>query len=203
MYMLTKNNLLTPKWKDRTYKTHLKHLEQYANKHFEVAFLGDSMMERWLKTGSKIWNQHYNNYANLGVGGDGIEHLLYRLTDILDVITVDKIVFMIGTNNLERNTIDHIFEGIINIINIIFQKQPNWQLFVYGLLDRTDISPTKIAELNCQLEEYIKTQNNSKLVYRFFGDKVNHDDSFFDDNVHLSFLGYKQWYFDLKDILAG
>lgn len=205
--MDTQNALLIPKWKDRTHKTHQKHIEQYENKHFDVAFIGDSMIERWLKTGNKFWQQHYNNYANFGVGGDGIEHLLYRLNGntelkgILDMITVNKIVLMIGTNNLERNSVDSILEGIINIVNIIFQKQANCHLFIYGLLDRSDISLTKIAELNNKLENQIKMQNNPKLTYRFFGDKVNYADKFFVDNVHLSFLGYKQWYMDLKEIL--
>ena len=108
---------------------------------------------------------------------------------------------MIGTNNLEKKSIDHILEGMMNIINLIFQKQPNCQLIVYGLLDRTDIPLEKVAELNKRLEEYIKAENNPNLIYRFFGDKVNHDDKYFVDNVHLSFLGYKQWFFDLKSIL--
>lgn len=203
----TTNNLLIPKWKARTSNTHKKHLELYKDKEFKVAFLGDSMMERWLSTGKIHWNTSFKNYANLGVGGDGIEHLLYRLTDnietkgILDVIKVDKIIFMIGTNNLDKKSVDDILEGIINTINIIFEKQPNVQLVVYGLLDRTDISKSKISELNTKLEVYIKQQNNSKLSYRFFGEKVNHDDKFFDDNVHLSSIGYDKWYEDLKNIL--
>lgn len=94
------------------------------------------------------------------------------------MITVNKIVLMIGTNNLERNSVDSILEGIINIVSIIFQKQANCHLFIYGLLDRSDISLTKIGELNSKLENHIKMQNNPKLTYRFFGDKVNYADKF-------------------------
>jgi len=201
------NSLLVPKWKQRTHDTHIKHLKLYENKKFKVAFLGDSMMERWLNTGKKYWTTSFSEYANLGVGGDGIEHLLYRLTEnqefkgILDVITVEKIIFMIGTNNLEKKSVNDIIEGIINIINIIFKKQPNVELVIYGLLDRTDVSVDKIAELNTKLENYINKQNNQKLSYRFFGEKVNHDDKFFDDNVHLGQLGYELWYNDMKELL--
>ncbi|QKF93536.1 GDSL-like lipase/acylhydrolase family protein [Fadolivirus algeromassiliense] len=201
------NNLLTPKWKERTYNTHKKHLEQYTGKQFNVAFLGDSMMERWLSTGNKFWDESFKNYANLGVGGDGVEHLLYRLTEnnefkgILDVINVDKIVFMIGTNNLEKKTVNDILEGIISVINIIFKKQPNCKLIVYGLLDRSDIPKMNISELNYKLEDYIKKQNNNKLTYRFFGNMVNNDNKFFVDHVHLSQDGYEQWYNDIKKAL--
>jgi len=72
-------SLTEPKWKQRTYDTQKKHLQLYQNKSFKVAFLGDSMMERWLSTGSYLWNEKFQEFANLGVGGDGIEHLLFRL----------------------------------------------------------------------------------------------------------------------------
>lgn len=205
--MSSTNTLIVPKWKQRTHDTHIKHLKLYENKKFKVAFLGDSMMERWLNTGKQYWTKSFSEYANLGVGGDGIEHLLYRLTNnqefkgILDVISVDKIVFMIGTNNLEKKSVNDIIEGIINIINIIFKKHPNIEIIVYGLTDRTDISLDKIYKLNEKIEQYIKKTNNPKLSYRFFGEKVNYEDKFFDDNVHLSQLGYEVWYNDLKELL--
>ena len=203
----TQNILLTPKWKQRTYDTHRKHLKLYENNHFKLAFIGDSMMERWLNTGKNFWTKSFAECVNFGVGGDGVEHLLYRMTNnsefkgILDIITVDKIIFMIGTNNLEKRTTNEILEGIVNIIKLIFTKQPNVEIVVYGLLDRTDISLEKIAELNAKLENFINKLNNPKLTYRFFGEKVNHEDKYFDDNVHLSQLGYEMWYNDLKELL--
>lgn len=201
------NTLLVPKWKDRTHNTHKQHLKLYEGKKFKTAFLGDSMMERWLRTGEQYWKESFANCANLGVGGDGVEHLLYRLTEnqefkgILDVIKVDKIFFMIGTNNLEKKSVDDILEGIINVIQLIFKKQPDVKLVIYGLPDRTDISLTKIADLNTRLEGYINKQNNKNLTYRFFGDSVNHENKYFDDNVHLSKLGYNKWYDDIKKCL--
>lgn len=204
-----KNLLLEPKWKQRTHDTHKKHLELYKGKdEIKVAFLGDSMMERWLSTGKPLWDSKFKEYANLGVGGDGIEHLLYRLNKngeldgILDVVKqLDKIIFQIGTNNIEKKSVDHVLEGTINIIKLIFQKQPQCELVVYGLLNRTDIPNDKIKELNTKLEDYIKSQNNPKLTYRFFGDKVNNDNKFFDDHVHLSALGYGEWFSDLDAVL--
>lgn len=205
--MSSTNTLLQPKWKQRSRDTHIKHLKQYEKGHFKVAFLGDYMMERWLNTGKQYWSTTFSEYANLGVGGDRIENLLYRLTannefkGILDVITVDKIIFMIGTNNLEKTPVNDILEGTVNILNLIFKKQPNVEIVVYGLTDRTDISLEKISDLNTRLEQYIKQVNNPKLSYRFFGDMVNYDDRFFDDNVHLSHYGYEVWYNDLNKLI--
>ncbi len=110
---------------------------------------------------------------------------------------------MIGTNNLERRSIDQIFEGFVNIVNIIFEKQPGVELIVYGLLDRTDVSSDKTGELNQKIEAFVKEHENPKMTYRFFGDKVNGKDKFFDDHVHLNVLGYKEWLNDLNDALKN
>jgi hypothetical protein len=74
-------------------------------KNFKTVFMGDSMMERWLNTGKHHWTNNFSDCANLGVGGDGIQHLLYRINgeevkSILDVIKTENVVLMIGTNNL-------------------------------------------------------------------------------------------------------
>jgi len=212
------NNLLVPKWKNRTHDTHIKHLNEYQGGKYPIVFLGDSMMERWLTTGKSHWKNTFSKCANLGVGGDGVEHLLYRLTTgsdtvrtdefkgILDVITTDLILLMIGTNNLEKNSPDEILEGIINIIRIILEKTSSGsfissKLIVFGLPDRTDRPKETISELNLKLKGYINDMNNPRVSYSFFGDYVNYDDKFFDDSVHLSYLGYDVWYDHLKELL--
>jgi len=190
------NTLLTPKWKQRTHDTNQKHLEQYSGKSFKVAFLGDSMMERWLTTGAEFWNKNFSEYANLGVGGDGIEHLLYRI-GILDSIKVDKIILMIGTNNSEKRSSDHICEGIAKVIDTIFEKAANTELIVYGLTNRTDVTDNKMKEINDKLEAHIKSRNNQKITYRLFcAEKTD-----LVDNVHMNETGYSKWFDDMTIIL--
>ncbi len=191
------NTLLIPKWKQRTHDTHQLHLKEYSGKNFKVAFLGDSMMERWKYT--KYWSENFKEYANLGVGGDGIEHLLYRIsgegnvTSILDVIKVDKIFLMIGTNNSEKRKPDQIIEGIQKVIKIIFEKQPNVELAVYGLTVRKDVPDEKIKELNDKLEKYIKNGGCLHLTYRSLD--IKKEDLV--DNVHLNDQGYDKWFNDI------
>lgn len=62
------NPLLTPKWKQRTFDTHISHQAKYPEKTcFKYAFIGDSMMERWLTSGSDYWNAFLaDNSVNLG-----------------------------------------------------------------------------------------------------------------------------------------
>lgn len=195
------NSLKEPKWKQRTYDTHLKHIKMFQKKTFKVVFLGDSMMERWLSTGREMWNESFREYANLGVGGDGIEHLLFRLTKqddtngILDLIKVEKkIIFMIGTNNLEKRTVEDILEGIKYVIKLIFEKQLEIELLIYGLPPRSDIKIEKIEELNLGIYNFVKDQKNINYI-DFKKLDLQKDD--FDDHVHLSKSGYKKWYADL------
>ena len=120
------NTLLIPKWKKRSVNTNQEHLTKYTKDSYKNVFLGDSMIERWLTTGASYWNNHYDkDSANLGVGGDGIQHLLHRLTNgnVLDGIKTDKVIIMIGTNNIETKSVRDIFEGLMNIINIVRKKQ--------------------------------------------------------------------------------
>lgn len=103
-----KNPLLLPKWKKRTVDTHLEHIKLYNSKEYQFAFLGDSMMERWFRTGANIWNKHFDKrVCNLGVGGDGVQNLLLRLQGfeqdqehvkgIFDFVNITNTVFlMIG-----------------------------------------------------------------------------------------------------------
>ncbi len=94
---------LEPQWKKRTYDTHKEHVRKYTGVHVRDVFLGDSMMERWLTTGGKqqcgrcisthshtltynveaLWKESFEGHvANLGVGGDGVQHLLFRLQGV-------------------------------------------------------------------------------------------------------------------------
>lgn len=191
------NTLLIPKWKQRTHDTHQIHLKEYSGKSFKVALLGDSMMERWKYT--KYWTENLSDYANLGVGGDMVQHLLYRIsgengvTSILDMIKVDKIFLMIGTNNSEKGKTDQIVEGIQKVISTIFEKQPNVELVVYNITVRNDVPDNKIKEINDKVESYIKKSNNPKMSYRYL-DMKKED---LVDNVHLNEKGYDKWFDDL------
>jgi len=104
---------------------------------------------------------------------------------------------MIGTNNLEKRVEEDIFKGILNIIKLIFEKQPNIELIIYGLPPRSDIKIEKIKEVNSKIQEHVKDLKNIK--YRYFGDQLENED--YDDNVHLSRSGYKKWFIDLKNVL--
>lgn len=193
------NILLVPKWKERTHNTHLKHIASSSvGQKYRLAFVGDSMMERWLTTGAELWAAHFaKDCVNLGVGGDGIEHLLYRLKGTKDVpgcldnIAVECVLLMIGTNNLPNRSVDHIFAGIVNVVDIVREKQPKARIVLFGLTNRKDVDTVKVDQLNSKLSA------NYPDIYHFFGDKLVADADY-DDHVHLNASGYTKWFAQLK-----
>lgn len=211
------NPILIPKWKNRTSLTHTNHLKEYSDKSFKVALLGDSLTEFWKET--EYWKSAdiFKEAANLGVGGDEIQHLLYRIsgdkvdgndvTSILDVIQVEKIVLMIGTNNSStKRTPEQIAEGLSKVIDIILSKtfkQSKANLIIYGITYRRDVSIDKIRDINNLYQELVQkiqdTQDIEKTQINYRTLDITEQDLI--DNVHFNEEGYRKWYEDLKIIL--
>ncbi len=65
----------------------------------KVVFFGDSITEKWNLQGLPIWNTYYapRHSYNYGIGGDKVEHLIYRLANHeLDGINPKIVVLEIG-----------------------------------------------------------------------------------------------------------
>jgi hypothetical protein len=47
----------------------------------DLIFIGDSITQHWETTGRMVWNKYYGdrNALNLGIAGDRIQHVLWRL----------------------------------------------------------------------------------------------------------------------------
>lgn len=198
-----------PKWKRRTVDTHKRHLKLHGNRTYEFAFLGDSMMERWLTTMPDLWDEYFKDRCcNLGVGGDGVENLLFRLKGgyfdkdtkkewlegIFKKVTITKTVFlMIGTNNTGTKNIPFLGEGIMLIIKTIREFLPNVQIVVFGLSFRKDTCQSVINELNTILKgsiEYTYKREQVAFVPTCHLFDVETD---YADLVHLSKAGYRKW----------
>ena len=200
---MASNKTVTPKWKERTDSTNKKHLNILSKRNFDVMFIGDSMFERWFTTGSNLWNNlRKYNIMNCGIGGDKVENLLWRFSQDQNILAkpVNKIFLMIGTNNIDTDKPELVYNGIENLVKILIEKMPNAKLYLYGILPKNDNNKKveeKINICNQLLAELCKSWN---LEYRYFGDKVNNP-KFFDDHVHLNVDGYQIWYDELlKDL---
>lgn len=78
-----KLKLTSPAWKVRTAKTHSRHMKELSAGavHIDTLLLGDSMLERWKTVGNEFWQTLYPislSVFNAGVGGDGLDNILWR-----------------------------------------------------------------------------------------------------------------------------
>ena len=112
----------------------------------DCVFLGDSITRRW-EDNRDEWNRYFGEFscANFGVGGDTLENLKWRIENgELDGFTPKLIVLLIGTNNLPDNNARMVSEGILEIVSIIQNKQPEVPVTLLGLLPATPMIPGRI-----------------------------------------------------------
>ena len=177
-------------WKKRTEETYHEHIEQYANLEVDLLLLGDSMFERLKTTGKDFWPET-SLICNAGVGGDKIQNVLWRLEQgLLTKIKARKIILMIGTNNVETDSISNICEGIVAIL-----KEISTEVVVLGILPRnphpSDRKAQRIKDTIKGVNEWLKL--NLKIPYLDHSEPFFQRDDLYEDHVHLNEEGYQIW----------
>lgn len=193
------NPLLIPKYKDRTFNTHAQHLIDYTSSEYDNIFIGDSMMQRWLSTGTTFWNDNFKKCsANFGVGGDGVEHLIYRLVGDESknikgfpecIKKCKNIYLMIGTNNIDKRKPIQISEAIDKIIKLLKARIQFENFIIFAVTPRKDVNTLKINDLNKCIMSVCEL---NKVQFHNFNDLLDLNTDY-DDNVHLNINGYKKW----------
>ena len=100
----------------------------------EIVMLGDSITHFWggepvggRRTGAEVWDRFFagRRVVNLGYGWDRTENVLWRLTHgEFDESHPKVVVVMIGTNNIDLNTLDEIAAGITAICVELHRRAP-------------------------------------------------------------------------------
>lgn len=163
-------------------------------------FLGDSITQGWLGN-RDLWEKSFGAYqpANFGVGGDGTQHLLWRIQNgELDGIDPKVVVLMIGTNNTNWHDAKATTRGVQRILETIHEKLPSTRILLLGALPRGEkpnAYRAKNEQLNASLRE---TEDGKKLVFLDMGARFVEPDGTINkeimpDYLHLSRAGYEIW----------
>lgn|ERR1719197_414240 len=202
--MANPNKLCESKWKQRTHDTHQQHLESLKERqNTKVLLLGSSMMERFHTTGVKYKEKFFEprNVTIAGVGGDGVQHMLYRVEQgLLEACPegLELIVLQAGTNNIENSNPEQVANGVQNLVNEIQKRKPNIRIVVFGLCPRKSsskkVNNQKLFEKVKAANSLLANTNNINAFVDVFDEflKPNGDidPKCYADIVHFSAIGY-------------
>lgn len=191
-----------------------------------IVFIGDSITDFWhldanpwfpgKYCGRAIWDETFSGAApglkalNLGVSGDRIEHVLYRLLpkarggggwlDRQD-LQPERIFLMLGINNsfdAERPATASIVRGVEATIARIRERKPAAQIIVQSILPTDDEAKNRdlVIPVNTQLRAFAEQAVGTKyldLYAAFVDDHGSQRREYFNDALHPSREGYRLW----------
>ena len=144
-------------WKER----HEQVLALNKEKAPQIVLIGNSITHYWAgkptakyARGTDSWEKLFKGkiVRNLGFGWDRIENALWRIYHgELDGYDAEKVILLMGTNNLDKNTDDEIIDGINELVRAVRHRQPKAQIYVAGILPRAS-KEGRVANLNKLLQ---------------------------------------------------
>ena len=144
-------------WKER----HEQVLALNKEKAPQIVLIGNSITHYWAgeptakyARGTDSWEKLFKGKVvrNLGFGWDRIENALWRIYHgELDGYDAEKVILLMGTNNLDKNTDDEIIDGINELVRAVRHRQPKAQIYVAGILPRAS-KEGRVANLNKLLQ---------------------------------------------------
>jgi len=165
-----------------------------------VVLIGDSITEGWEGARDQLQSLvGLRSAANLGVGGDRTQHVLWRLQQApLMSVNPKVIVLMIGTNNIYDDSADDIVAGIRAIAALMNQQCPNAEILVLDIPPRgdpMDSARAKIAQINAELAqgEWPGHARFVRVGNQFLGADGALDRANLPDLLHFSQKGYAMW----------
>jgi lysophospholipase L1-like esterase len=173
-----------------------------------LLFVGDSITDWFgnprgqVATGGEVWKASFGDMkpADFGIAGDTTQGVLWRMQNgELEGFKAKAIVFMLGTNNINRNPNDEIVDGDRLIIEEFKKRQPQAKVILLGIFPRNadPANPLRatIKEINSKLA---KLADNKQVFYMDIGDKFLTADGtltteIMADGLHPTAKGYQIW----------
>ena len=166
----------------------------------ELVFIGDSITARWPQ---EVLEARFGKHRpiNLGIGGDWIQNVLWRVQNgTLDKTAAKVIVLLIGTNNLTgKFTPVEIALNIGGLIQAIRTKTAQSKVLLLGILPRgasiKDEINGAIRQTNAKLAALT---DNKRVFFLDVGDKLIEPDgsispAVMPDKLHVAGPGYTRW----------
>ena len=128
---------------------------------------------------------------NCGIGGDRVQHVLWRAQNLPAISSLKNVVISCGTTNLFQDSPEDIAGGVIEIAETFQSKYNSIDIAIGGILPRDvswSINRVLIKEVNEILNEKCSRLFFIYISYDSYWTVANgslNPDLFFLDNVHL------------------
>ena len=186
-------------WKER----HEQILTLNKEKSPDILLIGNSITHFWagepkahIVRGEDSWKKLFKGKTvhNLGFGYDRIENALWRIYHgELDGYQAKKVILLMGTNNLSKNTDNEIIDGINELVRAVSHRQLKAQIYVAGILPRKGMEK-RIAQLNDILRQQLQMGKATyiDLSLGLIQPEGNIIPSLFSDGLHPNKEGYQR-----------
>jgi platelet-activating factor acetylhydrolase IB subunit beta/gamma len=189
---------------DTHHDTHLPQIEGQPD-HYEIALLGDSLFERFKTTGKNLSINQNSQILNLGVGGDKVTNVQYRINQGLIKSLKQyqpnlKLIYIhMGSNDLKKTGLrKQEAEMYNNLITELRTNYPDIPIVITALFIQRGLANSTIDDANDGLKT-IAVANRCEFLP--FGDEQ--DGIMSEDNVHLNEFGYTRWNEILENDMKG
>jgi beta-glucosidase len=130
--------------------------------------------------------------ANLGISGDRVQHVLWRVENgALDRTPAKTVVVMIGINNYPDDSPEAVGLGIENLVRRIRQLRPDLRVVVHGLLgseaNKETLMGRWVNDVNTKLA---KSKAAPFCISPEWRTPESEHPRFARDGVHLTTAGY-------------
>lgn len=197
-------------------KRHNEIIENIKQTNPAAIILGNSIINYWggvpaaesgIARGEDSWQKYLYplKVQNAGFGWDRIENVLWRVYHgELDYFTGNKIVLMIGTNNLGGDSDGDIVNGLQFLLARIRERKPRAEIIMAGILPRRG-GEDHVAAINLQIKK-MTLENHYRYVDFgkdfLTGNKIN-PELFVSDGLHPNKQGYEVLGKDLKKLIES
>lgn len=184
-------------WKQR----HESFNERVKQGNVDLIFIGDSITHAWEGPGKDVWEKYYakRNAVNLGIGGDGVQHVLWRLEHgNIEGIHPKLAVLMIGTNNVSSPA-EKIAEGVKLNVELLRKKLPDTKVLVLAIFPRSKTTQDPRRQNLDKANRIISKLADDKMVFfldigpKFLQPDGTLSEDIMPDLLHPNAKGYEIW----------
>lgn len=193
-----------PRADDWWISQHEARLARVRQGNVDLLMIGDSITQGWSSDGKRVWDTYYEHRraVNLGVNGDGTEHVLWRLQQgEIEGISPKVAVVMIGTNNsaTRKDPPEQTAAGVQAILTVLRARLPETKILLLGIFPRGASATDPLRRLNGAINDRLRHFADGQHVFYldighlFLNPKGRLKPDLMPDLLHPSERGYRVW----------